>query len=167
MSVFNIEFYYSILKPEYKEGKNMSDKEYPKEVAELNDGLYEAVLTRVSKYDLKDGRGSFVNFHFDINGTEFKYGQFLNEKTETILYRDFLIPLGMYASKRGLEECLNLKDLYVNFTKETNGKYTNIKFTPLFECKKTAPVGAKNNCIEQQFAPRLEEENFMDDDIPY
>ena len=173
MSKYNSEFYYSILKAKFKkEGENMSEREYPKQVSLLNDGLYEAVLTRVTKHELKDGRGSYLDFYFKINDTEYEYGQFLSEKTEFIVYRDFLIPLGQYASKRGIEDCLKLKDLYVQFEKQTNGNWTNIIFRPLAEIRQNAPVGSKNVCIDSKQSVNTVQQTEsvcedIDEDIPY
>lgn len=140
------------------------EKKYAEKISTLADGHYEAVLKRVSRYDLKDGRGYFMNFYFDINGRDYEHGQFVSEKSEAFLYINFLIPLGCYASQVGVKEVLTLKDLYVELDKETDGQYARVKLMPLFECKKNAPVGSKNTCIEAQ--PVVEDTNEFDD-IPY
>lgn len=165
MEKHNADFYLKMIKPQYKGQNTMADeKKYPEKASSLADGHYSATLKRVSRYDLKDGRGWFMNFRFDIDGKEYEHGQFVSEKTEFILYNNFLIPLGCYASQKGIDNALTLKDLYVEFDKEMRGQYANIKMTPLFECKNNAPVGSKNACIESQ--PVVEESDEFDD-IPY
>lgn len=161
----NSAFYFSMLKPQYKGSHTMADeRKYADKIATLTDGHYSAVLKRVSRYELKDGRGYFMNFYFNIDGKDYEHGQFVSEKSEPFLYSNFLIPLGCYASQKGIDEALALKDLYVELDKETDGQYARVKLMPLFECKKNAPVGAKNTCIESQ--PVVEETSEFDD-IPY
>lgn len=165
MEKHNADFYLKMIKPQFKGKNTMTDeKKYPEKASSLADGHYSATLKRVSRYDLKDGRGWFMNFRLDIDGQEYEHGQFVSEKTEFILYNNFLIPLGCYASQKGVDEALALKDLYVEFDKEMRGQYANIKMTPLFECKNNAPVGSKNACIENK--PMIEESDEFDD-IPY
>lgn len=159
------EFYIKMLKPQYRGLLRMEEeKKYPEKISSLADGHYCGVMKRVSRYDLKDGRGFFINFYMDINGKEYEYGQFVTEKNDFILYNNFLIPLGCYASKRGIDEVISLKDLYVEFDKETKGQYANVRMTPLFECKKNAPVGSKNTCIETE---DIKASSYDLDDIPY
>ena len=155
-----------MLKPKYKGQSTMNEeKKYPEKTSTLADGHYSAVLKRISRYDLKDGRGFFMNFRLDIDGKEYEHGQFVSEKTEFVLYNNFLIPLGCYASQKGIDEALGLKDLYIEFDKEMRGQYANLKITPLFECKKNAPVGSKNTCLDPK--PVVEGNNEDFDDIPY
>lgn len=166
MNKHDIGFYLSMIKPEFTKGKNMKNQ-YAKKISELQDGDYSAVLKRVYKNELKDGRGFFMNFYFNINDEEYEYGQFVSEKTEFILYRDLLLPLGQYASHRGIDDTLKLKDVYFEFKKVTNGQYSNMVVYPLYETE--APVGSVNNTITNIKTNVTEDPSIddFDDSFPY
>ena len=174
MKKYNADFYLSMLKRELKEGNTMADFRNEKEVSELADGVYEAVLKRIFKNDLKQKPGYFLNIKLSINDEDYTYGQYVSERSVNFLYQNILLPLGMYCSEQGVLDCLKLRDLFVQFEKKSDERYTNIIFKPLYECKDIAPVGSKNACAKNPKNAYVKNENIVSssndddmDEIPY
>lgn len=161
----NADFYLAILKPTLKKEQQMQEKHYRKNVSELVDGEYDGVLKRVFKNEMKDRDAFFINMNIDINGEEYSYGQYCSEKSMRFLFSDILIPLGMYASEKGIADALNIRDTYIKFEKSSSDKYASIKIHPLYEYKDEAPVGSKNACINETVI--VNDSNNDMDEIPY
>ena len=166
MKKYTVEFYSAILKPSIKKEQLMQEKHFRKNISEISDGEYDGVLKRIFKNEMKDRDAFFLNLIIEINGEEYSYGHYCSERNMNFLYGDILIPLGMYASERGISDCLALRDLYIKFEKKSSDKYANLKIHPLFEYKTESPAGSKNSCLQTNSVVELTEEDD-EDEIPY
>jgi len=168
MKKYTAEFYLAILKPSIKKEQQQmpQEKHFRKNISEISDGEYDGVLKRIFKNEMKDRDAFFLNLIIEINGEEYSYGHYCSERNMNFLYGDILIPLGMYASERGITECLTLRNLYIKFEKKSSDKYANLKIHPLFEYKDQTPVGSKNACIQTNTVVDIPVEED-EDEIPY
>ena len=167
MKKHNAEFYLAILKPFLKKETQMQEKHYRKNISELSDGEYDGVLKKVFKTDMKGKDAYFINLIIDINGEEYSFGQYCSERSVKFLFSDILMPLGLYASEKGIAEALKLKDTYIKFEKSSGDKNASMKIHPIYEYKGEAPIGSINSCINTNNNINNTQEQDDMDEIPY